>query len=248
MKIVRFASDGSDPRFGIVDGDEIVPFTADPMFAGFETVDERIPVDQVRYLAPVIPRSKVVGVVEDPDDEDAEPTIYLKPNTAVVGPGDAIQLPDGAGAVEANGTLVIVIGSVAKRVRAEDYAQVVFGYTAGNDVTAVDLARADGQWARAKGYDSFAPIGPVIETELDPSIAVVETEVDGGGSRSGSVEGLRFDVPRIIELVTEIWTLLPGDLIMVTVPGGGIEIGEGATVTVAIDGVGVLENPVRARA
>jgi 2-keto-4-pentenoate hydratase/2-oxohepta-3-ene-1,7-dioic acid hydratase in catechol pathway len=248
VKIARFSTDGSDPRYGVLDGDEYVVLAGDPMFAGFETLDERIPVDEVRLLAPVIPRSKVVGVVEDPDDEDAEPTIFLKPNTAVVGPGDAIQVADGMGSVEANGTLVIVIGSVAKRVRAEDYAQVVFGYTIGNDVTAVDLMQADGQWARAKGYDSFAPIGPLIETELDPTIAVVETEVDGGGSRSGSIEALRYGIPQIVELVSDIWTLLPGDLIMVTVAGGGIEIGDGSTVSIAVDGVGVLENPVRTRA
>lgn len=245
MKIARFST-GGDPRFGIVDGDEIVPLAGDPMFSGFDTLDERIPLADVRLLAPVIPRSKVVGVIET-DDEDSEPIVFLKPNTTVIGPLDAIQLPDGAGTVEANGTLVIVIGSVAKRVKAEDYAQVVFGYTVGNDVTAVDLQAADGQWTRAKGYDTFAPIGPLMETELDPSIAVVETDIDAGGSRTGSVEGLRTQIPQIVELVSEIWTLLPGDLIMVTVPGGGLEISDGSTVSVSIDGIGVLENPVRAR-
>jgi 2-keto-4-pentenoate hydratase/2-oxohepta-3-ene-1,7-dioic acid hydratase in catechol pathway len=246
VKVVRFTT-GDDPRFGILDDDEIVVLAGDPMFSGFDTTDERIPLDEAKLLAPVIPRSKVVGVIEG-DDEDSEPTIYLKPNTAVVGPGDPIVLPDGAGAVEANGTLVIVIGSIAKRVKAEDYAQVVFGYTAGNDVTAVDLMVADGQWARAKGYDTFAPIGPIMETELDPTIATVSTEIDGGGTRSGSVEALRYGIPRIVELVSEVWTLLPGDIIMVTVPGGGLEITDGDSVTVAIDGVGVLENTVRTRA
>lgn len=245
MKIARFST-GGDPRYGILDGDELVPLAGDPMFSGLETLDERIPLSEARLLAPVIPRSKVVGVIET-DDEDSEPVIFLKPNTTVIGPNDAIQVPDGAGTVEAQGALVIIIGSVAKRVKAEDYKQVVFGYTAGLDVTAVDLAAADGQWARAKGYDTFAPIGPFIETELDPSIAVVEVDIDGGGSRTGSVEGLRTQIPQLVELVSEIWTLLPGDIIMVTVPGGGLEITDGAIVSVSIDGVGVLENPVRSR-
>jgi 2-keto-4-pentenoate hydratase/2-oxohepta-3-ene-1,7-dioic acid hydratase in catechol pathway len=246
MKIARFST-GGDPRFGILDGDELVVLAGDPMFSGFDTIDERVPLSEARLLAPVIPRSKVVGVIPS-DDPDAEPTIFLKPNTAVVGPDDAIQLPDGAGTVEANGVLVIVIGSIAKRVKAEDYAQVVFGYTAGNDVTAVDLMAADGQWARAKGYDTFAPIGPFMETELDPSIVVVETAIDGGGTRAVSIEGLTFQVPQIVELVSEIWTLLPGDVIMVALPGEGLELSDGSQVTVSIDGVGVLENTVRNRA
>jgi 2-keto-4-pentenoate hydratase/2-oxohepta-3-ene-1,7-dioic acid hydratase in catechol pathway len=245
VKIARFST-GGDPRFGILDGDELVVLAGDPMFSGLETIDERVPVSEARFLAPVIPRSKVVGVVPS-EDPDEEPTIFLKPNTAVVGPDDAISLPDGAGTVEANGVLVIVIGSVAKRVKAEDYAKVVFGYTAGNDVTAVDLALADGQWARAKGYDTFAPIGPYMETELDPSIAVVETAIDGGGTRSVSAEALTYGVPQIVELVSEIWTLLPGDIIMVALPGTGLEISDGALVSVSIDGVGILENPVRMR-
>ena len=246
MKVARFST-GGDPRFGILDGDELVVLAGDPMFVGLETIDERVPVSEARFLAPVIPRSKVVGVVpsEDPDDE---PTIYLKPNTSVIGPNDAISLPDGAGTVEANGVLAIIIGSVAKRVKAEDYAQVVFGYTAGIDVTAVDLAAADGQWARAKGYDTFAPIGPYIETELDWSIAVVETSIDAGGSRSATMEGLTYGVPQLIELVSEIWTLLPGDVILVNLPGAGLELEDGNEISVSIDGVGVLENPVRIRA
>ena len=246
MKVARFST-GGDPRFGILDGDELVVLAGDPMFSGFDTIDERVPLSAARLLAPVIPRSKVVGVVPS-DDPDGEPTIFLKPNTSVVGPDDAIQIPEGAGTVEANGVLVIVIGSVAKRVKAEDYKQVVFGYTAGNDVTAVDLAAADGQWARAKGYDTFAPIGPFMETELDPSIVVVETDIDGGGSRTVSIEGLGFQVPQIVELVSEIWTLLPGDLIMVALPGEGLEIVDGSQVSVSIDGVGVLENIARSRA
>jgi 2-keto-4-pentenoate hydratase/2-oxohepta-3-ene-1,7-dioic acid hydratase in catechol pathway len=202
MKIARFST-GGDPRFGILDGDELVVLAGDPMYMGLDTVDERVALADAKLLAPVIPRSKVIGVSIAPDaDPDSEPTIFLKPNTAVVGPGDAIQIPDGVGDVEANGMLVIVIGSVAKRVRAADYADVVFGYTIGNDVSAVDLMRVDGQWSRAKGYDTFAPIGPLMETELDPSIARVSTEIQDGPSREGGIEELAYGIPAIVEMVS----------------------------------------------
>ena len=195
MKIGRFTTEGRDPRYGIVDGDDLVVLAGDPMFVGFETLDERVPIADVRLLAPVIPRSKVVCVglnyTEHKEDMGGggpvSPLIFLKPNTAIVGPGDAIQLPPNIGKVVHEGELVVVIGKIAKQVKAENFADYVFGYTVGNDVSARDLMATDGQWTRAKGFDTFAPIGPYIETELDPQDLEISTFVDGEPRRAGDL-------------------------------------------------------------
>jgi len=257
MKIARFSTTGTDPRYGIVDGDELVVLKGDPMFSGFDTLDERVPLADAKLLAPVIPRSKVVCVglnygahLHDMGDQGpATPLIFLKPNTAVVGPGDAIQLPTGVGKIVHEGELVIVIGSVAKRVRAADYADVIFGYTIGNDVSARDLMVSDGQWARAKGYDTFAPIGPWIETDL-PNAQNLEitTFVDGEPRRQGNTSDMIHKIPEIIEFVSDVWTLLPGDIIMTGTPAGLGGFTDGQIVDITIEGIGTLSNPARDRA
>ncbi|MFT4124213.1 MAG: fumarylacetoacetate hydrolase family protein [Microbacteriaceae bacterium] len=311
MKVARFVQEGGQPRFGILDGDEIVPLAGDPMFAGYETLNERIPLVDVDYLAPVIPRSKAVGfvpAVADPDavdpdavgpdavwpgvvgpgvgrrgaagpaaegpgaagrpgsdpvtshpaavgpaaaaaaapgsaDEPAEPILYLEPNTAVVGPGDSIRVPDGIGTVQAFGALAIVIGALARDVRPDDAAQVVFGYTVANDVTATDLAAADGQWARAKSYDSFLPLGPVIETELDADAVEIIIDIDGDERRRGT---LAADVRTAVAQASAVMTLLPGDVILIPLLAG-VELDEGVTVEVTIPAIGTLRSDVRAR-
>jgi 2-keto-4-pentenoate hydratase/2-oxohepta-3-ene-1,7-dioic acid hydratase in catechol pathway len=167
VKIARFSTDG-DPRYGIVDDDALVVLAGDPMYHGYDTTGERVPLEQAKILAPVIPRSKVICVGMNYAAHRAEmghegpetPLIFLKPNTAVVGPGDPIIIPPVDGRIVHEGELAIVIGSVAKRVRAADWRSVVFGFTIANDVSARDVMFADGQWARAKGYDSFSPLGP----------------------------------------------------------------------------------------
>ncbi|GAB2450952.1 2-keto-4-pentenoate hydratase/2-oxohepta-3-ene-1,7-dioic acid hydratase in catechol pathway [Conyzicola lurida] len=252
MKIARFSS-GGDPRFGIVDGDELVVLTGDPMFVGFDTTEERVPLSDVRLLAPVIPRSKVLSVEgnypADPDeDTDAAPLIFLKPNTTVVGPGDPILLPDGVGAVAHEGELVVVIGRIAKKVSVENALDHVFGYTVGNDVTAVDLMAEPGQESRAKGYDTFAPVGPVIETELDPQNLTITTRVDGETRLSGSTGDSKNTVAELVAFASDIFTLLPGDIIMTGSPAGDGAITAGQFVEIGIGGIGTLGNPTRARA
>ena len=254
MKIARF-SNGGDPRFGIVDGDEIVVLTGDPMFSGFDTTEERIPLAEVRLLAPVIPRSKVVCIGLNYAEHKADmgdvgpstPLMFLKPNTAVVGPGDAIQLPPNVGKIVHEGELVIVIGKIAKQVKAENAADYIFGYTVGNDVSARDLMVSDGQWARAKGYDTFAPIGPVIETELDPGNVEITTFVDGERRRHGNTSQMLHSVAEIVAFASDVWTLLPGDIIMTGTPGGLGGFVAGQTVDITIEGIGTLSNPARAR-
>ncbi|WP_375388938.1 fumarylacetoacetate hydrolase family protein, partial [uncultured Amnibacterium sp.] len=255
MKIARFTSGGSDPQFGIVDDEDLVVVAGDPMFQGFETTGERVPLAEARLLAPVIPRSKVVGIglnyagVEAllPPGSKTDPVIFLKPNTAVVGPGDAIQLPPVQGRVIHEGELAIVIGSVAKRVREEDADDVIFGYTIANDVTAIDQMLDDGQWARAKGYDTFCPIGPFIETEIDPRGVPIRTVVDGEERSSGHTRDLILSIPEIVARVSDVWTLLPGDLILTGSPFGRLDIEPGQRVEIEIGGLGRLVNPVRAR-
>jgi 2-keto-4-pentenoate hydratase/2-oxohepta-3-ene-1,7-dioic acid hydratase in catechol pathway len=175
------------------------------------------------------------------------PLIFLKPNTAVIGPGDAIQLPPGLGKIVHEGELTIVIGRVAKSVKAADYADYVFGYTIGNDVSARDVMVSDGQWARAKGYDTFAPIGPVIETELDPGNLEITTYVDGEVRRRGNTSQMVHHVPEIIEFVSDVWTLLPGDIIMTGTPAGSGAFEAGQVVEITIEGIGTLSNPARDR-
>ena len=254
MKIARFSTDGN-PRYGIVDGDDLVVLAGDPMFQGYETLDVRVPIDSVKLLAPVIPRSKVVCVGLNYPEHKADmgntgpstPLIFLKPNTAVVGPGDAIQIPPNIGKIVHEGELVIVIGKITKQVKAENFADYVFGYTVGKDVSARDLMVSDGQWARAKGYDTFAPIGPYIETDLDPSNLEITTFVDGEQRRHGNTADMLHGVAEIIEFVSDVWTLLPGDIIMTGTPGGlgGFEAGQ--TIDITIEGIGTLSNPARDR-
>jgi 2-keto-4-pentenoate hydratase/2-oxohepta-3-ene-1,7-dioic acid hydratase in catechol pathway len=251
MRIARFSSPGEDPRFGIVDGDDVVVLAGDPMFAGYETTGERVPLADVRLLAPVIPRSKVVCVgmnyaahaASMGHEGPSNPLIFLKPNTAVVGPGDPIRIPPVEGRIAHEGELAIVIGRIAKQVKAADWESVVFGYSIANDVSARDQMFADGQWARAKGYDTFCPLGPWIETELDPTSLDIRTYVDGEPRRVGNTSDMTHKIPELIEYISDVWTLLPGDVIVTGTPDGVGGFLPGQTVDIDIEGIGRLSNP-----
>ena len=252
MKIARFST-GGDPRFGIVDDDEIVVLRGDPMFSGFDTTEERIPLADVKLLAPVIPRSKVVAVgrnyrehaAELGNEAPSEPLLFLKPNTSVIGPGDTIVRPRQSSRVDFEGELAIVIGSIAKNVPEADAASVVFGYTVANDVTARDLQEKDGQWARAKGFDTFCPLGPVIETEFEVASQGIETRVNGEVRQSGRLDEMVHSVASVIAYASAVFTLLPGDVILTGTPAGVGPIMAGDTVEVTVEGIGTLSNPVR---
>lgn len=255
MKIARFSSKGEDPRYGILDERDLVVLAGDPMYQGFETTGERVPLADAKLLAPVIPRSKVIGVglnyaehASEMDERSGDdPVVFLKPNTSVIGPEDPIRLPAGIGRVDHEGELAIVIGSLAKNVSREDFASVILGYTIANDVTARDLQARDGQWTRSKGFDTFCPLGPAIETEIDPSDIRIETRVDGDLRQVGSTSEMVHDIPSLIEFISSIWTLLPGDVILTGTPAGVGEIRDGEVVEVTISGLGTLKNPVIAR-
>lgn len=253
MKIARFRHDDAI-RFGILDDGDLVVLAGDPLFAGFETTGERVALADAVLLAPVIPRSKVVCVGKNYRDHaaemggeaPAEPLLFLKPNTSVIGPGDVIVRPRQSERTDFEGELAVVIGRVAKDVPAADADSYIFGYTVANDVTARDLQRSDGQWARAKGFDTFCPLGPVIETEfeLDGGHRIV-SRVNGEVRQDGPLSDMVHSVADIIAYASAAFTLLPGDVVLTGTPAGIGPFEAGDTVEVEISGIGVLRNSAR---
>lgn len=252
MQIARFSREGGAIGFGIIDDDELVVLAADPMFAGFDTTGERLALADARLLAPVIPRSKVIGIgrnyrdhaAELGNDVPVEPLVFLKPNTAVIGPEDAIPYPAQTENLHFEGEVAIVIGKVARNVRAHDALDVIFGITAANDVTMRDRQKTDGQWARAKGFDASCPLGPVIQTEFDADEIRVQVRLDGKTVQDGTTADLVFDFGVIVEYVSSFMTLLPGDVILTGTPAGVGPMVTGQTVEVEVAGVGTLTNRV----
>ena len=254
MKIARFSHAGTI-AFGIIDDDELVVLTGDPMFAGYNPTGQRLPLVDVALLAPVIPRSKVIGLAgayfADAAEkaaapaESAEPRFFLKPNTSVVGPNDPIVLPAASDDVRVEGELAIVIGRVAKNLSVADAPGAIFGYTIANDVTAVDLSEATGHGARAKGFDSFCPLGPVIDTEFDPTDARVLGRVNDTEFQNGEVSLLAFSMAEIVSFLSHSFTLLPGDVILTGSSSAAARVSDGDIASIEIPGLGVLTNPVR---
>ncbi len=212
------------------------------------------PLADVRLLAPIL-ASKVVCVgknyaahaAEMGGDAPVDPVIFIKPNTSIVGPDAPIVLPKSSDEVHYEGELAVVIGRPCKDVPAAKALDVVLGYTAANDVSARDQQRKDGQWTRAKGHDTFCPLGPWIETQLDPSDIDITTEVDGEVKQRSNTSLLLHDIPKIIEWVSAVMTLLPGDVILTGTPEGVGPIVDGQSVSVTLGGIGTLTNPVTAK-
>ncbi len=253
MRIARFTT-GDDPVYGLVDGagEKIAEVTGDPLYQRIELTGATHLVEDVRLLAPVIPRSKVIGIGKNYADHaaemggeaPAEPLMFLVPNTAVVGPGDPVVLPPQSAEVHYEGELAVVIGRISKDVEPEDALAVVFGYTCANDVTARDLQRSDGQWARAKGFDTFCPLGPWIETDLDPSALGLVTRLDGEVVQDGTTADMVHGVAALVSHASKAFTLLPGDVILTGTPAGVGPVEAGQRVEVELEGIGVLSNPV----
>lgn len=255
MRVARFSLD-DEPRFGVVGDDGgtavVAPLKGDPLYAGFDLTGQKLPLDEVRLLAPVIPRSKVICVgrnyadhaAEMGGDVPAEPLIFLKPNTSVIGPGEPIFYPQQTENLHFEGELAVVIGRICRKVAAADAAKVIFGYTVANDVTARDLQARDGQWARAKGFDTFCPLGPWIETDLDPADLRLTTELNGEPRQDGRTSDMVFSVADVIEYVTSFTTLLPGDVVLTGTPEGVGPMQIGDTVSITVEGIGTLSNQV----
>jgi 2-keto-4-pentenoate hydratase/2-oxohepta-3-ene-1,7-dioic acid hydratase in catechol pathway len=213
------------------------------------------PLDDVRLLAPVLP-SKVVAVGrnyadharEMGEEPPAEPVLFLKPSTAVAGPGDPIGYPVKlTQRVDYEGELAVIIGRLCREVPAAQAASVIFGYTCANDVTARDLQSRDGQWTRAKGFDTFCPLGPWIETDVDPADLALTTSVNGEVRQRARTSQLLHDVPALIEYITMVMTLLPGDVLLTGTPAGVGPLEDGDEVSVTIEDIGTLANRVVTR-
>ena len=251
MRIVRYSHDGQ-MSFGVLEGETIAAITPHP-FAPFEYSGERLDPDAVRLLAPVLP-TKVVAVGKNFADHAKEmgdvvpdvPIIFLKPSTAVVGPGDPIIYPAGVDRVDYEGELAVIVGKVARRLDEDNALQVVLGFTCANDVTARNLQASDGQWTRAKGFDTFCPLGPWIETDLDSSDLAVRTLVNDEERQSSRTSMLVNSVARLLAFISGVMTLLPGDVVLTGTPEGVGPLTAGEVVEVEIEGVGTLSNRVMA--
>jgi 2-keto-4-pentenoate hydratase/2-oxohepta-3-ene-1,7-dioic acid hydratase in catechol pathway len=249
MRIVRYSHDGQ-MSFGVLEGETIAAITPHP-FAPFEYSGERLAPDEVRLLAPVLP-TKVVAVgknyadhaKEMGDEVPDEPIIFLKPSTSVVGPGDPIIYPAGVDRVDFEGELAVIVGKMARRLDEADALQVVLGFTCANDVTARNLQASDGQWTRAKGFDTFCPLGPWIETDLDSSDLAVRTLVNDEQRQSSRTSMLVNSVARLLAFISAVMTLLPGDVILTGTPAGVGPLTPGDRVAVEVEGIGVLTNRV----
>ena len=263
MLICRFAV-GEDIWFGAVDGldddDQVTDESIVAPIEGHPFVDIRpegsvMKLADVRLLAPVIP-SKIVCVGKNYREHAAEmnseapdePLLFLKPSTSVIGSGDPIDLPWQSEQVEHEGELAVVIGRMCKDISIDRVDEVVFGYTCANDVTARDLQKSDGQWARAKGFDTFCPLGPWIQTELSPADADITVRVNGEQRQHGGIDAMVHDVPAVVSHVSSCMTLLPGDVILTGTPEGVGPLTGGDSVSVGISGIGTLTNPVRSAA
>jgi 2-keto-4-pentenoate hydratase/2-oxohepta-3-ene-1,7-dioic acid hydratase in catechol pathway len=267
VRIARFAS-GGEVAYGIVEdqgngasgGQGAVlaelhghPFGADPGSLRF--TGTRYPLAEVRLLAPVLP-SKVIGVDGNyPGQADgasgqqaAEPVLFFKPSTSVVGPQDPIAYPVKlTERVEHEGELAVIIGRLCRDVPVHRAAEVIFGYACANDVTARDLQERDGQWARAKGFDTFCPLGPWIETDADPADLELVTQVNGEVRQRARTSQLHYGVPALIAYVSQAMTLLPGDVLLTGTPAGAGPLTDGDEVSVTVEGIGTLTNRVVAR-
>ncbi len=250
MKIVRVRT-GEGISYGNAESEGVRLWEGSPRVAWEET-DTIVAYGAVQLLAPVFP-TKIVAVGRNYEDHAGEfgkpvpqePILFLKPPTSVIGPEQPIVIPSGIGEVHHEAELAVVIGTVAKDVRSEDVEQVILGYTAANDVSARDLQRRDGQWARAKGFDTFCPLGRAIETEFDPlEPQLIECRVNGESRQVARTSELVFGVGELIEFVSAVMTLLPGDVLLTGTPGGVGPIVPGDRVEVEIEGIGVLGNPV----
>ena len=250
MRVARFSLNG-EPRFGIVDGPELVVLKGHPLVSGYDTTGERVALKDVKLLAPTIP-SKIVCIGKNYADHVAEmgreinpePTIFFKPSSSIIGPGDSIILPTQSERVELEAELTIVIGQITKNVREEQALEYVWGFTIANDVTARDLQASDDQWARAKAFDTFCPLGPWIETEFVPDGQIVESRIDGETKQQASIDLMLHNVPKIISYVSANMTLLPGDVILTGTPAGISRIESGQIIECEVEGIGTLLNPV----
>ncbi len=253
MQIVRYQMRAEPAKYGWLYEDKVGALDGTP-FGEYSRQEATIPLGMVKLLSPVIP-GKIVCVGrnyaeharEQGFEPPAYPMLFLKPPSAVIGMNDTIILPPQSAQVEHEGELAVVIGKRAHWVTAEDARSYIFGYTVANDVTARDLQRQDGQWTRGKGFDTFCPLGPWIETELDPVDVLVQTRVNGEMRQMASTREMLFPIEQVIAFITSVMTLEPGDVILTGTPAGIGPLKPGDVVEVSVEGIGALRNGVAAQ-
>jgi 2-keto-4-pentenoate hydratase/2-oxohepta-3-ene-1,7-dioic acid hydratase in catechol pathway len=253
VKIARVRA-GDAIGFGIIEGEEVVLLDGPPV-GEMRVTDQRVRLADCKLLAPVLP-SKIVAVgrnyaehaAELGNEVPAEPLLFLKPSTAVIGPGDVIRKPPEVQRLDHEAELAVVVRGLVRNADLDTAAESILGYTCGNDVSARDYQKSDGQWTRAKGFDTFCPLGPWIETDLDVDAVRVEARVNGEVRQSGSTKQMVFRPAFLVSYVSKIMTLLPGDVIMTGTPAGVGPMEPGDTVEIEVEGIGILQNRVEARA
>lgn len=252
MRITRYQTASQSPTFGWVIKDKIGDLEGSP-FSQFSRAEAIHPLEEVELLPPVVP-SKIICVgrnyVAHAKEHDAEvpevPLIFLKPPSSIIAHGQTIYLPPQSQQVEHEAELAVVIGKIGRWIPPEDANDHVFGYTVANDVSARDLQFRDGQWTRGKGFDTFCPLGPWIETEFDPADAVITCHVNDEMRQMASTRDMVFNVKQLIAYISSVMTLYPGDLLLTGTPAGVGTLVDGDIVEVTIEGIGSLRNPVAA--
>lgn len=250
MRFIRYQLAAKTSTYGWLLEDQVGAVEGD-IFGEYRRLEAEMPIGRVRLLAPVEP-SKIICVgrnyAEHAREHGAEvpemPLLFLKPPSSVIGPNEKIVLPPQSAQVEHEAELAVVIGKRARWVSQEEALGCVFGYTAANDITARDLQRKDGQWTRAKGFDTFCPLGPWIETELDTADILITCRVNEEMRQMVSTRDMVFSLPELIAYASSIMTLLPGDVILTGTPAGVGPLLSGDRVEVTIDGIGTLTNVV----
>lgn len=250
MRVARFLHN-EVPTFGLVDEDELVIFKGHPLINSYETTGERVALTDVKLLPPIIP-SKIICVgknyaahAEELGFElSEEPTLFFKPSSGLVASGDEIVLPPQSDRVELEAELAIVIGKYAKNIDKEDAADVIWGFTIANDVTARDLQFKDHQWDRSKAFDTFCPLGPWIETEFVPNGQNISSTINGHACQDASIAEMIHDPYEIVSYISHQMSLVPGDVILTGTPAGIIGINQGDVLECIVEGIGTLRNTV----
>lgn len=254
MRFIRYRKGAQPARFGWIlndpNGPLVGPIEGSPL-EEFRRMEAELPLDKVQLLPPIIP-GKIICIGRNyaahAKEHDAEvpevPLLFLKPPSSVIGPADAIVLPPQSQQVEHEAELVVVIGKRGRWIPPEEAPDYVLGYTAGNDVTARDLQKRDGQWTRAKGFDTFCSIGPWIETDFDPADRLITCHVNGEMRQMSSTRDMVFNIRQLVAFASSIMTLETGDILMTGTPAGVGPLREGDLVEVNIEGLGTLRNPV----
>ncbi len=250
MRLIRYQAKKEPAQYGWVNNDKIGRIDGSP-FGEFQRLEASLPLDSVQLHAPIVPgkiicvgRNYSEHIKEQKADTPETPLLFFKPPSAVIGPMQTIILPPQSQQVDHEAELVVVIGKRGRWIQPTDAFSYIYGYTIGNDITARDLQRRDGQWTRSKGFDTFCPLGPWVETEFDPTDAMITCHVNGELRQMASTHDMIFHVDQIIAFASSIMTLEPGDVLMTGTPAGISPLHPGDVVEVTIEGLGKLPNPV----